>query len=358
MQSDAGRIPDLVMTADIIGAGQRPQSPESSVVLNTSEEQAREASREAAVLNITAEIADATSRPNERLTATMQCTEGAVSAKAGIIEHSLEGAKQQASSAYAQQQQYRNADAACIQSDASQAVYSARPQNHNLLMMGSGKYKLKSAHYTFDPNELERIAAESRLFTRDGFAHGLAYKNPACSRDACWLPEKPFECCDHRGHHCWLDPPVSMIEATLQSYAAAKKHDPSNTSMCILVPVMRKTSWWKKLKSMKRIRMYPKGAEVLLSGLDHKARIQLPYRAAVFYDPSSRPAALGSVGKLIDTQHHMVFNTQIAGKEARVLLDTGASQCFISKGFCESVKMQSVAAPLHSKSGQQEEQKS
>jgi len=138
---------------------------------------------------------------------------------------------------------------------------------------------------------------------------------------------------------------VSMIEATLQSYAAAKKHDPSNTSMCILVTVMRKTSWWKKLKSMKKIRMYPKGAELLLSGLDHKARIQLPYRAAVFYDPPSRPAALGSVGKQIDTQHHMVFNTEIAGKQARVLLDTGASQCFISKDFCESLKMQSVAAP-------------
>ncbi len=41
----------------------------------------------------------------------------------------------------------------------------------------------------------------------------------------------------------------------------------------------------------------------------------------------------------------MVFNTEIAGKQARVLLDTGASQCFISKDFCESVKLQSVAAP-------------
>ncbi len=41
----------------------------------------------------------------------------------------------------------------------------------------------------------------------------------------------------------------------------------------------------------------------------------------------------------------MIFNTEIAGKQARVLLDTGASQCFISKDFCESVKLQSVAAP-------------
>jgi len=100
--------------------------------------------------------------------------------------------------------------------------------------------------------------------------------------------------------------------------------------MCILVLVIRKTSWWKILRSMKRIRMYPKGAGLLLSGLDHKARIQLPYKVTVFYDPPSRPAALGSVllvGKQIDTQHHMVFNTKIAEKEARVLLGTEASRC-------------------------------
>jgi len=215
-------IPDLVIPADIIRTGERLQSPESSVVLKRAEEQAKEAPRKAAVANIAAEVADATSRPNERLTA----TKGAVSAKAGMIDDSLKGTKQQASSAKAKQQQYRDADAACKQSESSQAVSNARLQNHCLLMMGSGKYRLKSAHNTFDPKELERIAAESKLITRDGYAHGLAYKNSACSRETCWLREKPFECSDHRGHHCWLDPPMSMIEAKLQSYLTAKKHDP------------------------------------------------------------------------------------------------------------------------------------
>ena len=80
----------------------------------------------------------------------------------------------------------------------------------------------------------------------------------------------------------------------------------------------------------------------------------MSYRAVVFYDPPSTPAALGLVEKQIDTQHHMVFNTEVAGKEARVLLDTRASQCLISIDLCESVIMQIL---LHSKSGQQEEQK-
>ena len=143
---------------------------------------------------------------------------------------------------------------------------SASGLNQHLLMEGIGKYKLKLTHYTFDPAELSEIATETRQFTRDGFAQDLVYKNPACSTDACWLPEKPFQCGDHRGHHCWLDPPVNMIESTLQSYASAKQYDPSNTSMCILVPVMRRTKWWKKMKGMRRIRHYPRGAELLLSG--------------------------------------------------------------------------------------------
>ena len=163
--------------------------------------------------------------------------------------------------------------------------------------------------------------------------------------DACWLLEKPFQCIDHRGHHCWLDPPVNMIEVTLQSYTAAKQCDPSNTSTCILVPVMRKLKWWKTVRGMKRIRFYPKGAELLLSGLDSQSRIQLPYRAAVFYDPPSAPAAMGTARQTVAPQHHMVFNTEIARKQARVLLDTGASQSFISKGFCEAANMKTVVAP-------------
>ena len=71
----------------------------------------------------------------------------------------------------------------------------------------------------------------------------------------------------------------------------------------------------------------------------------MPYRAAVFYDPPSAPAAMGTAGSTEQTQHHMVINTEIAGKQARVLLDTGASQSFISKDFCESADMKSVVAP-------------
>ena len=100
------------------------------------------------------------------------------------------------------------------------------------------------------------------------------------------------------------------------------------------------------MKKMKRIRMYPKGAELLISELDHSKRIQLPYRTAVFYDPPSAPVMMGSAGGQQEgIQHHMTFEAEIAGREARVLLDTGASQSFISKEFCQKADLKSVAAP-------------
>jgi len=235
---------------------------------------------------------------------------------------------------------------ACNASAIGMNENSSPAENHNLLMMGTGKTKLATVHYVFDPTELESIANETRPFTRDGFAKGSTYRHPGCSKDACYLPEKPFECSDHRGHHCWMDPPVRNIELALQSYAAAKQYDPSNTSMCILVPVWRKAVWWKQLRKMKRIRIYPKGAELLISEFDQHRRIQLPYRSAVFYDPPSAPVVLGSIGnQQSGIQHHMTFETEIAGKKANVLLDTGASQSFISKEFCQKADLKSVAAP-------------
>ena len=92
---------------------------------------------------------------------------------------------------------------------------------------------------------------------------------------------------------------------------------------------------------MQKLREYPKGAEILLSEYDRKSRIQLPYRAAVFYDPPSPPATLGTAGP----QHTMCFNTEIAGNSAKVLLDSGASQSFISLDFCKQAHLQTVAAP-------------
>jgi hypothetical protein len=41
----------------------------------------------------------------------------------------------------------------------------------------------------------------------------------------------------------------------------------------------------------------------------------------------------------------MSFKTEIAGKDAKVLLDSGASQCFIGLDFCKQANLQTLAAP-------------
>ena len=81
-----------------------------------------------------------------------------------------------------------------------------------------------------------------------------------------------------------MDPPVRYIEMAFQSYAAAKQYDPSDTSMCILVPVWRKAVWWKQIRKIKRFRLYPKGAELLISELDQHRRKQLPSRPTVAFN--------------------------------------------------------------------------
>ena len=151
-----------------------------------------------------------------------------------------------------------------------------------------------------------------------------------------------------RGHHCWLDPPLRSIEAALQSYAAAKQHDPRNTSMCILAPVMRKASWWKQMRKMQKITLYPKGAEILFSGVDIPSRMQVLYRLAIFYDSPSLPATLSAVGNRTGMQHHMSFTTVISGKKAKDSLDTRASQNFISRSLCEQAEVNSVTDQIRS----------
>ena len=80
----------------------------------------------------------------------------------------------------------------CVEPEPCMKVASTPGLNKNLLNMETGKHQPKLADYLFDPKELRRVAIETRVFTRVGFAQGLVQKNPTCSTDACWLPEKQF----------------------------------------------------------------------------------------------------------------------------------------------------------------------
>lgn len=138
----------------------------------------------------------------------------------------------------------------------------------------------------FNPVELKQLALETRSFTRDGFTNSAADRNPACKGDACYLPDKPYECTDQRGHHGWLNPPIGCITQALQHYSRCKAQEP-NTSICILVPYWRRASYWPLLKGIQILRTYPEGSSIFL----HKAKdgsihtLQSSWPAVVFYDP-------------------------------------------------------------------------
>ena len=83
---------------------------------------------------------------------------------------------------------------------------SSNATNASLNMIAVGKNRLAHVHYMFDPAEMQKMAEQTRPFTRDGYAKDQAHKNTACSQDACYMPDRPFEVSDHRGHHVWIAP--------------------------------------------------------------------------------------------------------------------------------------------------------
>lgn len=113
--------------------------------------------------------------------------------------------------------------------------------------------KTNCGQHHFDEDELHAIARETRPFTRDGFAENAGACNPVCLDDACFLPDRPYECTDQRGHHTWLNPPISCLRLALQHHLACKARAPTSTSMCILVPFWRQANFWPLLMGVKCI---------------------------------------------------------------------------------------------------------
>ena len=143
-----------------------------------------------------------------------------------------------------------------------------------------------SGSHCFMPVELKQVAKETRQFTRDGFACSAANCDPTCNADACFLPDQPYECTDHRGHHCWLNPPVDCSKTAIQHHFACKAQNPT-TSMCILVPCLKGATFWPLLKGLQRIRTYPKGSSIFQQTASDGSvqKPSVPWPTAVFYDP-------------------------------------------------------------------------
>jgi hypothetical protein len=169
--------------------------------------------------------------------------------------------------------------------------------------------------------------------------------NALCT-DYCSI-EKSFLKTDVSGRHCWLNAPFDQLHTFIQHYKSCKRLAPGTTSACIVVP-----DWHGPfrglLKGMQLLRTYQKGTVLFNAPESDGVRRDLPgipWAVHVYYDaPVSSPVpAVNNVAsvsamavpvcadKAVES-HPLTtyFKGTVAGLNANVLIDSGASEQCVS----------------------------
>ncbi len=153
--------------------------------------------------------------------------------------------------------------------------------------------------------------------------------NAMCTEFCC--PSNSFLANDAGGHNCWINPPFRQIGEFVQHYLECKAKRPYDTSACILVPAWH-GSWRSKLKGMQLLRQFPKGYHMFdaQAGSGGRAAMPgLPWAVQVFLDPAEqRPPVAASASTRGMT---MLFKGTAGHVPVTVLLDTGASDCYVGE---------------------------
>ena len=151
-------------------------------------------------------------------------------------------------------------------------------------------------------------------------AYTSAYTASACF-ETC-LPPDQFLKTDLAGHHIWLNMPESLAQEYIEHYKLCKSKAPATTSACILVPARFAKS---------RLRNLIKGLSLLTQTLSPRGDLW-----NVYYD--SRPRQL-IADAAFETPNRLTMRVQgkVAGVPASILLDTGASDIFVSTKFAKQL---------------------
>ena len=188
------------------------------------------------------------------------------------------------------------------------------------------------------PEIAMRLASMTMPFTMDGFVDEQG-KNAVCN-NYCSIPDHPFECTDVRGHHVWLHAPFADLKRMLLHYKDCKAAAPQRTSACVLAPAWRKADFSPYLKGMQLLCHFKEGTPLYLNS-DNRTPILCPWAVNAYFDPPQIPADLSA---LHIHALSMMFATNIAGHEATVLLDSGASENFVSQDFCRHAGLRAITA--------------
>jgi RNase H-like domain found in reverse transcriptase/Reverse transcriptase (RNA-dependent DNA polymerase)/Integrase zinc binding domain/Chromo (CHRromatin Organisation MOdifier) domain/gag-polyprotein putative aspartyl protease len=134
------------------------------------------------------------------------------------------------------------------------------------------------------------------------------------------------------GQHVWLQAPADQVADMLAKYLLLKQRSPSQTSACILVPRTRGAEWRRFLRGMQLLRTYRKGQRLFPDGMGGLQRADCAYE--VWYDRAAPVLGLAAAASHGLTMH---FKGQVAGQSTAVLIDSGASDIFVSSRFCTSL---------------------
>ncbi len=150
------------------------------------------------------------------------------------------------------------------------------------------------------------------------------------------------------GHTVWMAvQDYACLNKFMQHYSRCKAQQPHNTSLCVLVP-KRYAQQHKFAQHMEKLQEYPAGQPLFVEqqqgGTFTMVRNAQPMEA--WYDPPGRVAAVRCAAAPMSSPLLFLVRGTAASKSARILLDTGASDVFVSAEFAAKAGLR-VTAPRH-----------
>lgn len=148
---------------------------------------------------------------------------------------------------------------------------------------------------------------------------------------------------DIAGHFVWINPPYNNIHPFLKHYAKCKQDDPDSTAALILVPDWGPRKAWRRyLQGMTLLHTYPQGSILFTqrTSKTNPSRIPMgptPWPVQVYYDPPGILPEHRTHLNITNPSLTMLFKTHIGKQPATTLVDSGASENFITAAFAEKL---------------------
>ena len=139
------------------------------------------------------------------------------------------------------------------------------------------------------------------------------------------------------GKHAWIHVPGVRCNEVIDVYLKAKRKSPENTSACIMVPHMRNTALARRFKHMKVIESYQAGQMLPSAKLTDFAS---KFKMEVYYDATDSEELHGicktaaNASRRLKMTFHSIVNDKF---QAAVLIDSGASHCFMSNTYAKRI---------------------